>query len=80
MRDTTHIADFEHPIASAGVCSVSGCDAEPLMAVVSDGDRLNVMCLRHALAWTESTTCRDFAQYDESGYFGHLADWVADRG
>lgn len=81
MRNPTHSVGSERPASTpakaAGVCRVPGCDGGPLMTVAGDGASLSVMCLRHALAWTDSTTCRDFAQYDELGYLGHLTGWAA---
>jgi hypothetical protein len=80
MRRTTHAVGFEQPISIAGACGVPGCDGGPLVAVASDGANLTMMCLRHAIAWTDSRTCQDLAQYDEGGYFSHLTGWAAHRG
>ncbi len=60
-------------------CSVPGCSNRPLVAVACDGRSLTMMCLHHAIDWTDSGVCRDAAQYDGTGYLGYLAGWLATR-
>ncbi len=81
MHNQAHSVDSERPTSAStratDVCRVPGCDGGPLMTVACDGASVSVMCVRHAIAWTDSITCRDLAQYDELGYLGHLTGWAA---
>jgi hypothetical protein len=35
------------------------------------------MCMRHALAWSESGLCRDVAQHNSSASLAALSEWLS---
>ena len=35
------------------------------------------MCMRHALAWSESGLCRDIAQHNSNASLAALSEWLS---
>ena len=54
-----------------------GCEERPTLAVAGDEKEITVMCVRHALAWSESNLCRDIAQHDSGASSLALSAWVS---
>jgi hypothetical protein len=57
-------------------CGVRGCQEQPTLAVAGDEVGTTVMCVRHALAWSESNLCRDIAQHDSGASPRALSAWI----
>jgi hypothetical protein len=60
-------------------CSVQGCQEKRTVAVAGDDSGTTLMCTRHAVEWTESTLCRDFAQHNSDATFRSLSSWLGIR-
>jgi hypothetical protein len=57
-------------------CSVEGCNEKHVLAVAGDASGTTLMCMRHALAWSESGLCRDIAQHNSSASLAALSEWL----
>jgi hypothetical protein len=57
-------------------CSVHGCDGLPTIAVAGDEKETTRMCTQHALAWSQSSLCRDFAQHNSGASPLALSLWL----
>jgi hypothetical protein len=57
-------------------CSVTGCQGRPTLAVAGDRTGTTFMCVRHAVAWSESTLCRDYAQHNSGVSPTALSAWL----
>jgi hypothetical protein len=57
-------------------CSVEGCGEKPTIAVAGDSASTLRMCRRHAIAWTESSLCRDYAQHNSGAGSIALSTWL----
>ncbi len=60
----------------ATACSVQGCQVRPTIAVASDQAETTFMCVHHALAWSESTLFRDYAQHNSGVSAAALSAWL----
>jgi hypothetical protein len=47
------------------------------VAVAGHGPDATLMCLRHAVGWTESDLCRDVAAHNSRAALGALSLWAA---
>jgi hypothetical protein len=57
---------------------VHGCRAELTMAVAGGTrTKTSFMCAHHAVAWSESTLCRDYAQHNSAVSPAVLSIWLA---
>lgn len=57
-------------------CAVAGCKRTLLVAIAGDGYETTFLCVDHAVAWSESTLCRELAQRNESVSPEDLATWL----
>jgi hypothetical protein len=57
-------------------CSVEGCNEQRVLAVAGDASGTTLMCVRHALAWSECGLCRDVAQHNSSASLTALSGWL----
>jgi hypothetical protein len=57
-------------------CSMTGCQERPTLAVAGDRTETTFMCVRHAVAWSESTLCRDYAQHNSGVSPAALSAWL----
>lgn len=73
MRDRSGLTN------RASRCSVSGCTDEHLVVVAGDEKATTLMCSRHAMAWTQSSGCRDVAQHNSGAAMGSLLVWLTAR-
>jgi hypothetical protein len=62
--------------ARAEVCSVADCRDQPTIAVAGDASGATFMCVGHAVAWSESTLCRDYAQHNSGASPAALSAWL----
>lgn len=62
--------------AQAKGCNVTGCRARPTIAVAGDESETTFMCTRHAVAWSESNLCRDYAQHNSGASPAALSAWL----
>ena len=58
-------------------CSVEGCNERHVLAVAGDASGTTMMCMRHALAWSESGLCRDVAQHNSGASLTALSEWLS---
>jgi hypothetical protein len=57
-------------------CSVAGCRERPTLAVAGDQTETIFMCVHHAVAWSESALCHDYAQHNSRATPAALAAWL----
>jgi hypothetical protein len=57
-------------------CSVSGCQAQPTLAVAGDDSGTTFLCREHVVSWTESNLCRDYAQHNSGVTPAALRAWL----
>lgn len=57
-------------------CSVSGCQSWPTLAVAGDDSETTFLCRRHAMSWSESALCRDYAQHNSGVSATALRVWL----
>jgi hypothetical protein len=62
--------------SGARSCSVDGCQARPTVAVAGDQSDTVFMCVHHAVAWSESALCRDYAQHNSGASPAALSAWL----
>jgi hypothetical protein len=63
--------------AQPAACSVRACRTQPTIAVAGgDGSKTRFMCAHHAVAWSESTLCRDYAQHNSAVGPTALSAWL----
>jgi hypothetical protein len=58
-------------------CDVTGCPNKPAIAVAGDGSRTTFMCTHHAVAWSQSNLCRDYAQHNSGASPAALRAWLS---
>jgi len=57
-------------------CWVDGCDVKPTILVAGGQSRAVHMCAYHAIAWSESSLCRDVAQHNSGASLSALSAWM----
>jgi hypothetical protein len=57
-------------------CGVEGCSGKPTIAVAGTKSNITFMCVRHAIAWSESSLCRDYAQHNSGASPAALSAWL----
>ncbi len=62
--------------AEATACSVQGCHERPTIAVAAEQAETTFMCVGHALAWSQSALCRDYAQHNSGVTPAALSAWL----
>jgi len=60
-------------------CNVAGCQERTTIVVAGNASGTTRLCLRHAMAWTDSNLCKDFAQNNSATTFVALSSWLGDR-
>ena len=58
-------------------CSAERCQTRPTIAIAVNDARTTFMCALHAIAWSESSLCRDVAQHNSSASPAALSSWIS---
>jgi hypothetical protein len=60
-------------------CNVAGCQERLTIVVAGNASETTRLCPRHAIAWTESNLCKDFAQNNSGATLLALSSWLGER-
>lgn len=57
-------------------CVVNGCEKKPVIVIAGAPDGTTRMCVPHALAWSESSLCHDYAQHNSGATDRAMSTWI----
>jgi hypothetical protein len=66
------------PKSDQAICCVAGEHHGRLIAVASNDQVTIMMCMRHAMAWSDSDLCRDLARNNSGACLKAMALWASE--